>query len=105
MLNATIFKKFDRSQIRFVRDNLDPDVAFCANLRELNVFLYVSNREDFGHLINADSYDVTMVEADMYQIFDNKEDWEARYIHSEYYDNLLPYREHVQVKVKVKCIS
>lgn len=98
-MNATIFQRYDRSKIRFVRENLDADMAFSANLRDIDVFLYVSNREDFGHLINPESYDINMAAPDMYQIFDNEKDWEARYIHSNYQANFLPENKPIQVKL------
>lgn len=95
----TIFQRHDRSKIKFVRDNLDADMAFCANLRDLDVFLYITNREDFGHLINPDTYDITMADPDMYQIFENEKDWEKRYIHPEYKNNFLPERTPIQVEI------
>lgn len=61
------------------------------------MFLYVSNRDDFGHLINPDSFDITMADPDMYQIFDNEKDWEARYIHEDYYNNFLKENKPMQV--------
>lgn len=105
LVNMTIFQKHDRSKIKFVRDNLDADMALCANLRDLDVFLYVSNREDFGHLINPDTYDITMVHPDMYQIFENGKDWEERYIHPEYKDNFLPEKKPTQVQIDSKLIN
>lgn len=77
---------------------MDADMAFCANLRDLDVFLHVSNREDFGHLINPETYDITMAEPDMYQIFENEKDWEERYIHPEYKDSFLPEKTPMQVR-------
>lgn len=102
LLNTTIFQKHDRSKIKFVRDNLDADMALCANLRDLDIFLYVSNREDFGHLINPETYDITLANPDMYQIFENEKDWEKRYIHAEYNDTFLPQNKPIQVKNDTK---
>lgn len=34
--------------------------------------MYVSNLHDYGHLLNADTYDTTRLHGDMYQMFDNK---------------------------------
>ncbi|KAJ8961212.1 hypothetical protein NQ318_008895 [Aromia moschata] len=90
MVNATLLKKYDRTVLNFNKANLDPDMAFCSTLRELDVYMYVSNRGDFGHLINYDTYDITRAEPDMYQIFDNELEWEERYIHKDYRSNLLP---------------
>lgn len=72
-------------------------MSLCANLRDLDIFMYVSNRLDFGHLINPDTYDVTLSDPDMYQIFENNKDWEDRYIHEEFPDNLLTDKKPLQV--------
>lgn len=40
--------------------------------------MHVTNRVDFGHLINPESFDVTRTNPDLYQIMDNKWDWEQR---------------------------
>lgn len=101
LINATLFKKYDRSKITFTRNNLDPDMALCANLRDLDVFMYVSNRLDFGHLINPETYDVTRANPDMYQIFENVNDWEDRYIHVNYPDNFLADKKIEQVRLKL----
>ena len=33
--------------------------------------MHVSNLHDYGHLLNADTYDTTRLHGDMYQMFDN----------------------------------
>ncbi|XP_056646968.1 procollagen-lysine,2-oxoglutarate 5-dioxygenase [Diorhabda sublineata] len=96
IINATLLRKFDRTQLNYTRPNLDADMAFCSTLRHLDVFMYVSNRLEFGHLINADTFDVTRTEPEMYQIFENERDWEERYIHQEYPDNFNPERKDAQ---------
>ncbi|KAJ8961211.1 hypothetical protein NQ318_008894 [Aromia moschata] len=90
LINATLLKRYDRKVLNFNSLHLDPDMAFCSKLRELDVYMYVSNRVDFGHLINYDTYDTTKTEPDMYQIFDNQKEWEERYIHKDYRSHLLP---------------
>ncbi|CAH1960621.1 unnamed protein product [Acanthoscelides obtectus] len=92
LVRASIIKRYDRSILTYNKPDTDPDMAFCRTFRELNIFLYVSNRVDFGHLINADNFDVTLAEPEMYQIFDNEMDWEARYIHEDYQNNFAPGR-------------
>lgn len=74
----------------YIHNLLDADMGLCYNLRDKGIFLYVSNNEDFGHLINADTYNPTIKHSEMYQIFDNRLDWEARYIHENYTKNLDP---------------
>lgn len=97
LVNATLLNKYDRLQLSFNRPNVDADMAFCRNLRELDVFIYVSNRVEFGHLINPDTYDISRAEPDMYQIFDNEEDWEEAFIHPDYAENLNPETKNLQV--------
>lgn len=97
IINATILRKYDRKQLTYNEANLDPDMAFCKALRRFNIFMYVSNRVDFGHLINADTFDVTRSEPEMYQIFDNEQDWEDRYIDVDYFEALKPETKDLQV--------
>ena len=47
-------------------------------------FLLVSNRIDFGHLVDADGFDTSRLHSEMWQIFTNPWDWERRYIHENY---------------------
>lgn len=97
MINATLLRQYDRTKLNFDKPNLDADMAFCSHLRDLDVFMYVSNRVDFGHLSNPDTYDITRAEPEMYQIFDNEIDWEERFIHKEYPENFNPEKEDKQV--------
>lgn len=97
LINANLLKKFDRKILNYVKDYLDPDMAFCANVRDLDVFMYVSNRVDFGHLINTDTFDTTRSEPEMYQLFENTQDWEDRYISEEYVENFNPDKKPAQV--------
>lgn len=65
--------------------------------------MLVTNTHHYGHLINADNYDVTLPKPEFYQLIDNKlvimcarimvsllsvlflpQDWEYRYIHEDY---------------------
>ncbi len=46
----------EKSRPNFVHKLLDADMAFCANLREADVFFHVSNRANFGHLVDADDF-------------------------------------------------
>ncbi len=72
----------------FVHRLLDADMAFCKNLRDKDIFFYVSNRVDFGHLINADEYDATRVHGELWEITNNRYDWEKRYLHVNYSHSL-----------------
>ncbi|XP_050309615.1 procollagen-lysine,2-oxoglutarate 5-dioxygenase isoform X2 [Anthonomus grandis grandis] len=96
VINSTLLKTYDRSQLSYNKPTVDADMAICQTLRDLDVFMYVSNRVDFGHLINADSYDITRTEPDMYQIFENEQDWEEAYIHPDYPEELNPQHKNEQ---------
>lgn len=101
LVNATLLTKYNPKQLSFVKDDLDADMAFCQYLRDLDIFMYISNRLDFGHLINPDTFDITLTKPDMYQIFENEEDWEQRYIHEDYVESLNPEKKTEQVKVLI----
>ncbi|XP_041130016.1 procollagen-lysine,2-oxoglutarate 5-dioxygenase 1-like isoform X1 [Polyodon spathula] len=63
---------------------LDPDMAFCSNVREQGVFMFVSNRHEFGRILSTENCVTTHLHNDLWQIFENPQDWEERYIHSNY---------------------
>ncbi|XP_077100272.1 procollagen-lysine,2-oxoglutarate 5-dioxygenase 2 isoform X1 [Siphateles boraxobius] len=98
----------------FVLERLDPDMAMCRNARDLTVhrerespsperfhmlrppkgvFMYVTNRHEFGRLISTASYNTSHYNNDLWQIFENPQDWREKYIHPNYTriftDNLL----------------
>ncbi|XP_053547507.1 procollagen-lysine,2-oxoglutarate 5-dioxygenase 1 [Bombina bombina] len=63
---------------------LDPDMSFCKNARDKGVFMFVTNRQEFGHLLSLETYKTTYLHNDLWQIFDNTEDWKEKYIHPNY---------------------
>ncbi|XP_013147988.1 PREDICTED: procollagen-lysine,2-oxoglutarate 5-dioxygenase 3 isoform X2 [Papilio polytes] len=76
-------------QVTYAKDDLDPDMAFCTSLRNIGVMMYVSNEEEHGHLVNPETYDTSRTHPDMYQLLENKHEWERRYLHEEYVTNYL----------------
>jgi hypothetical protein len=62
--------------------------------------MYVTNRVDFGHLVNADNFDASRINSEIYQIFDNRWDWEQRYIHENYTENFNPNNTIAQVSAE-----
>jgi hypothetical protein len=52
--------------------------------------MFVTNRVDWGHLVNADNFETTHLNNEMYQIFDNRWDWELRYLHPNWSHILSP---------------
>ncbi|XP_017885394.2 procollagen-lysine,2-oxoglutarate 5-dioxygenase, partial [Ceratina calcarata] len=95
LINATLLGN-PKTRPSYVEDDLDTDMAFAYTNRERAIFMYVSNRLDFGHLVNPDSYDVTVTHPDLYQIIDNKLDWEKKYIHENYSENFNPNKTPIQ---------
>lgn len=59
--------------------------------------MYVDNMDDFGHLVNADNFDTTHLHNELYQLFDNKWDFEQRYIHPNYTQQFNPNHTNLQV--------
>lgn len=86
LVNMDILKKH-REQVTYEKQNFDADMTFCDSLRHLGIFMYVDNLMEFGHLINPETYDITRTHPNIYQIFENRKEWEARYIHPEYYNS------------------
>ncbi|XP_051969736.1 procollagen-lysine,2-oxoglutarate 5-dioxygenase 2-like isoform X2 [Xyrauchen texanus] len=68
----------------FVLEKLDPDMAMCRNARELGVFMYITNRHEFGRLISTANYNTSHYNNDLWQIFVNPLDWKEKYIHPNY---------------------
>jgi len=66
--------------------------------------MYVTNRVDFGHLVNADTFDTSRTNSEIYQIFDNRWDWEQRYIHDNYTKNFDPNNTIAQVLVIILAV-
>ncbi|CAK9826971.1 Procollagen-lysine,2-oxoglutarate 5-dioxygenase [Anthophora retusa] len=95
LINATLISN-KKTRPSYAEGDLDTDMAFAYANRERSIFMYVSNRLDFGHLVNPDSYDTTVTHPDFYQIMDNKLDWERRYIHENYSENFNPNRTPIQ---------
>ncbi|XP_066297450.1 procollagen-lysine,2-oxoglutarate 5-dioxygenase 1-like isoform X3 [Branchiostoma lanceolatum] len=77
----------------FIVGQLDADMAFCASLREKGIFMYVTNMETFGRLTTTTSYSTEHLHPDMWQMYDNRPDWEEKYIHPDFYKMLDPKTE------------
>ncbi|XP_056155330.1 procollagen-lysine,2-oxoglutarate 5-dioxygenase 2 isoform X2 [Lampris incognitus] len=68
----------------FVLEKLDPDMALCRNSREMGIFMYITNRQEFGRLISTANYNTSHYNSDLWQIFENPVDWKEKYIHPNY---------------------
>lgn len=98
LINATIIAN-KTTRPSYEDGDLDTEMAFAQGNRQRGLFMYVSNRLEFGHLVDPDSYDIRLTYPDMYQIMDNKWDWERRYIHSNYSESFNPDVKPIQVKM------
>nr|CAH0113763.1 unnamed protein product [Daphnia galeata] len=65
----------------YIHNLLDADMAFCTNMRNNDVYLFVTNRLDWGHLITVDNFETTHFNNELYEIQNNRWDWEKRYLH------------------------
>ncbi|KAJ8281916.1 hypothetical protein COCON_G00044350 [Conger conger] len=68
----------------YTQDGMDADMAFCRTVRDQGVFMFVSNRDEFGRLVSTTNYNTSRLHPDMWQIFDNPVDWREKYIHENY---------------------
>ncbi|MBN3306948.1 PLOD3 dioxygenase, partial [Amia calva] len=85
----------------YAQDGLDPDMVFCRTVRDQSpplsfsvwiltvplfqgVFMFVSNRDEFGRLVSTSNYNTSRLHPDMWQIFDNPVDWKEKYLHENY---------------------
>ncbi|XP_061697069.1 procollagen-lysine,2-oxoglutarate 5-dioxygenase 1 isoform X2 [Syngnathoides biaculeatus] len=68
----------------FHSHSLDADMAFCERVRNKGVFMYVSNMDTFGRILSTENYQTSHLHNDLWQIFENPEDWQERYIHENY---------------------
>uniref|UniRef100_A0A8C2HDP5 procollagen-lysine 5-dioxygenase n=1 Tax=Cyprinus carpio TaxID=7962 RepID=A0A8C2HDP5_CYPCA len=64
----------------YQQEGMDPDMSFCKSVREQGIFMFVSNRDEFGRLVSSTNYNISRLHPDMWQIFDNPVDWREKYI-------------------------
>ncbi|XP_053715986.1 multifunctional procollagen lysine hydroxylase and glycosyltransferase LH3 [Synchiropus splendidus] len=68
----------------YVSDGMDADMVFCRQVRDQGIFMFVSNRDEFGRLVSSANFNTSRLHPDMWQIFDNPVDWREKYIHENY---------------------
>ncbi|RVE46862.1 hypothetical protein evm_008507 [Chilo suppressalis] len=95
LMKMSLFRNTEAKSVTYSSEDVDADMAFCSNLRQLGIFMHVSNEMDFGHLVNPENYDVSRTNPDVYSLFDNKLEWEARYLHENYSVNFEEGRKHL----------
>uniref|UniRef100_A0A3Q2E9W5 procollagen-lysine 5-dioxygenase n=1 Tax=Cyprinodon variegatus TaxID=28743 RepID=A0A3Q2E9W5_CYPVA len=105
LIKGTVLRNELKERNHFVLEKLDPDMALCRNAREMTshrekdspspesfhmlrspkgVFMYITNRHEFGRLISTANYNISRYNNDLWQIFENPVDWKEKYIHPNY---------------------
>lgn len=77
------------NKLSYTKAEVDPDMALAEHLRNHGIFMFVSNLNEYGHLINPDNFDIQRTRPDFYELFANQFDWEKRFIREDYYAQLL----------------
>lgn len=83
-----LIKKNIFSKLSFKYEMMDPDMALCANLRNQDIFMHVTNLESYGHLVDYEEFNTKLTRPNLYTLFSNPTDWYQRYIHPEYETHL-----------------
>jgi procollagen-lysine,2-oxoglutarate 5-dioxygenase 1 len=81
----------EMAMLEIFQDTYPPapsDMAMCYSMRENDVFMHVTNRVSFGHLINADDFNTSHLHNELWELMNNRHDWEKRYMHDNYSRNL-----------------
>eukprot|EP00045_Choanoeca_perplexa_P014895 m.178196 g.178196 ORF g.178196 m.178196 type:complete len:768 (-) comp16831_c0_seq1:1114-3417(-) len=59
-------------------------VALCLHMRSHGMHAHVTNMHHFGHLLNADNFDTSRSNPDLYMVQDNPQEWEKIYLNERY---------------------
>ena len=59
-------------------------MALMANIRASGEFIFVTNRLNFGHLVNAEDFPTSHLNNELWEMERNRYDWELRYLHPNY---------------------
>jgi len=87
LINGTFLQKFTP---QYIDPKVDPDLKFSQSIREGGYFLFLTNEMLYGHLTDPDRFNTSLIEPELYEIFNNPQDWKARYLHPEYEKALNP---------------
>lgn len=77
-------------EVSYELQETDADMAMCWHFRSKGIFMHVVNTEPYGHLVDTEYFDMTRTHPDFYQLFNNRHDWEERYLPAEYKQQLEP---------------
>jgi len=64
-------------------------LIFSRNLRQsgpVETMQYVTNEEEFGHLVDVSKYNLTRTHPDFYELETNMIDWQQAYMNDKYFD-------------------
>ena len=92
LINSSVLRNPD-TRPNYVHGFDDAEVAFATNNRNRGLYMFVTNEFEAGHLVNTDYFEIHHKTNELYQIYDNRYDWEKRYLHPNYYD-VLPAKEY-----------
>ncbi|XP_067447334.1 procollagen-lysine,2-oxoglutarate 5-dioxygenase 1 isoform X1 [Thunnus thynnus] len=84
LMKASLLRSELRDYELFNSHILDPDMAYCHNVRSKGIFMYVTNMHTFGRILSTENYQTNHLHNDLWQIFENPVDWQERYIHENY---------------------
>ncbi|KAJ8376052.1 hypothetical protein SKAU_G00066320 [Synaphobranchus kaupii] len=105
LIKGETLRKELKERNHFILEKLDPDMALCRNARELTIhrekdspspesfhmirppkgiFMYITNRHEFGRIISTANYNTSHYNSDLWQIYENPMDWKQKYIHPNY---------------------
>uniref|UniRef100_A0A8C6L5V1 Procollagen-lysine,2-oxoglutarate 5-dioxygenase 1 n=2 Tax=Nothobranchius furzeri TaxID=105023 RepID=A0A8C6L5V1_NOTFU len=84
LVEAGVLRSDLKQNQLFTSSSLDPDMAFCHNVRSQGIFMFVSNMDTFGRILSTENYRTEHLHNDLWQIFENQQDWQDRYIHENY---------------------
>ncbi|XP_061591588.1 procollagen-lysine,2-oxoglutarate 5-dioxygenase 1 isoform X2 [Cololabis saira] len=84
LVKANLLRSELKDYEMFSSESLDPDMTFCLKIRDKGIFMYVSNMHTFGRILSTENYQTDHLHNDLWQIFENPLDWQARYIHENY---------------------
>lgn len=58
--------------------------------------MHVYNMEHFGHLVNGDTFNPLLPRPEFFELLTNQRDWEHRFIHRDFWDQLEPNKTYKQ---------
>ena len=65
-------KWLKQNKPKFESESFDVDLSFSWWMRKNGHFMYVTNMEEYGHLVNPEDYSTEHLNNDMYEIFSNR---------------------------------